>query len=88
MHQISAGTSDASFDAKLVMTTKRDIHKEIYETPEIILNISSSASCKAFFDKMPVMQKVYINEFCAKNSIIPDEAGEYDDWIEILQCRE
>jgi hypothetical protein len=61
-----------------------DLQTERYESPGIILNMSTSARCKAFFNKVPVIQNLYINEFCAKNSTIPDEAGEFDDWIELL----
>jgi hypothetical protein len=86
VHQASASSSDVSFDTKLTFTGKQDLLKEINTNQEIILNMSSSANCEAFFDRVPVMHHLYINEFCAKNSVIPDENGEFDDWIEIYNA--
>jgi hypothetical protein len=42
---------------------------------------------KSIFIKSPVIvtSSLVINEFCADNdNVIPDSAGEYDDWIEIF----
>ncbi len=86
VHQISASSSDVSFDAKLTLTSKKDLQIEMYTNPEIVLNLTSSANCRAFFDKVPVLHHLYINEFCAKNSMIPDEMGEFDDWIELYNA--
>jgi hypothetical protein len=86
VHQVSASSSDVSFDTKLTLTIKQDLHAEINTNPEIILNLSSSVNCEAFFDKVSVMHHLYINEFCAKNSVIPDENGEFDDWIELYNA--
>jgi hypothetical protein len=86
VHQVSATSSDVSFDAKLELTRKRDLNTEINTNPEIILNMTTAASCKAYFDKMPVLHHIYINEFCAKNLVIPDEFGEFDDWIELYNA--
>jgi hypothetical protein len=86
VHQISASSSDVEFDVKLMLTYKKDLHKEIYTNPEIVLNLTSSVNCRAIFDKMPVIHHVYINEFCAKNTMVPDEMGDFDDWIEIYNA--
>ncbi len=86
VHQVSVSSSDVSFDTKLTLTGKQDLFTEINTNQEIILNLSSSAHCEAFFDKVPVLHHVYINEFCAKNSVIPDENGEFDDWIELYNA--
>lgn len=88
VHQISANSSDVSFDAKLALTKLMDFQTEINTNPEIVITMSSSVSCRAFFDKLPVLHRVFINEFCAKNSVIPDESGEYDDWIELYNAGE
>jgi hypothetical protein len=88
VHQVSAGSSDVSFDVKLVITRKQDQNVELSTNPELVLNLSSSMSFKAIFDKVPTVQYVYINEFCAKNSMIPDEMGDYDDWIELYNAGE
>ena len=86
VHQVSSNSSDIDFDARLSLTSKKNLQTEINTNPEIVLNLSSSASCEAFFDKVPVLQQVYINEFCAKNSVIADEMGEFDDWIELYNA--
>jgi hypothetical protein len=86
VHQVSSTSSDVSFDMKLTVTGKKDLHTEINTKPEIILNLLSAVNCRAFFDAVPVLHQVYINEFCAKNSILPDEAGEFDDWIELYNA--
>ena len=86
VHQISASSSDVEFDAKLTLTYKKDLHTEIFTNPEVVLNLTASVTCRAFFDKMPVLHHLYINEFCAKNTIVPDEMGEFDDWIELYNA--
>ena len=58
----------------------------MFTNPEIVLNLTSSVNCRAFFDNVPVLHHVYINEFCAKNTMIADEMGEFDDWIEIYNA--
>jgi hypothetical protein len=88
VHQVSGNSTDVSFNAKLTLTKRQELQTEIITTPEIILNLSNSVSCRAYFDKVAILQDVYINEFCAKNSILADEMGEYDDWIELYNSGE
>lgn len=86
VHQAAVTSSDVTFDAKLALISKKEVHAEINTNPEIVLNLASSTDCRAVFDEEPVLHHLYINEFCAKNSIIPDEDGEFDDWIEIYNA--
>jgi hypothetical protein len=86
VHQVAVNSSDLTFDAKLALISKKDVHLENNTNPEIVLNLTTSADCRAFFDEEPVLHHIYINEFCAKNSIIPDEDGEFDDWIELYNA--
>jgi hypothetical protein len=86
VHQISPASSDISFDAKLVLIIKEELTNETYTNPEVVLNLQAATYCKAFFDEMPVLHHLYINEFCAKNTLISDEAGEFDDWIELYNA--
>jgi hypothetical protein len=86
IHQVSGSSSDVSFDLKADLTRRRNLQTEISTTEGIVLNLTSSAVCKAYFDKIGTIRNLYINEFCAKNSMTPDEMGEYDDWIELFNA--
>ncbi len=68
IHQISAGSSDVSFDAKLLLKGKTDQNTTVTTNPEIVLNMSSSTDCRAFFDEEPCIasylyQRILCEEF-------------------------
>ncbi|MBN1416415.1 MAG: lamin tail domain-containing protein [Bacteroidales bacterium] len=59
---------------------------EIHAEPEIILKINTGLECIAEFDTGSLIQDLFINEICAKNTLFPDEASEFDDWIELYNA--
>ena len=50
---------------------------------ELNLTITAPTFVRAVYDTLDVIEDLLINEFCTSNSTFSDEAGEYDDWIEL-----
>jgi hypothetical protein len=86
VHQISPSSSDISFDLRMDMTQRLNQHTETDNNPEISLTLSAGTNCTAIFNTVETVRDLFINEFCAKNSVIPDETLEYDDWIELYNA--
>ncbi|MDA3823562.1 MAG: lamin tail domain-containing protein, partial [Bacteroidales bacterium] len=85
IHQAGAGSSDISFDLQLKATSMRpgDITEITSETVVITMNDNYGLTAHVIPDKN-VLENVFINEICASNiDRFADEAGDYEDWIEI-----
>jgi hypothetical protein len=86
VHQISAGSSDVSFDLELLLHKIYERQHETSPFPRLSLIINTEVTARAIFIPVPVISKLFINEVCAKNTTIPDDFYEYDDWIEIYNA--
>ncbi len=51
-----------------------------------IKKFNSFIFCFLFSFNLLCGQSLFINEFMAANTTIPDEAGEFDDWIELYNA--
>jgi hypothetical protein len=86
VHQASPSSSDVSFDLSLDLLMKQNQQTEIDFNPELLITLTASSSFIACFDTVDIIRDLYINEFCTKNTVIPDEVMEYDDWIELYNA--
>jgi hypothetical protein len=59
---------------------------EIIEQKEIEFPVTSELVITAVFDSLEIVNNIFINEICPSNSTYPDEALEYDDWIELFDA--
>jgi hypothetical protein len=74
------------FDCSVDLTRVLDHQYDTINTPEITFTMNSGIALKAVFDTQQVVKNLFINEFSAKNDIIPDEVWEYEDWIELYNA--
>ncbi|MBN1416414.1 MAG: CotH kinase family protein [Bacteroidales bacterium] len=83
VHQNSVTSSDVSFDINASGIRILDFMEETISNPEITMTLNSDLELIAGFEKMNVINNLYINEICTKNTLFPDEQYEFDDWIEL-----
>lgn len=84
VHQTSANSSDLSFDLKLKGFTNEGNSNE--ETAEQTFNIAIDSNLDLVF-KFEVIQPIkdlIINELMVNNTLFPNEKGDYEGWIELL----
>lgn len=88
IHQASATSSDMSFDMDLQATGFKAAAPLIYDQPELSLTMSSGMHVTAVMaPDTTAVEKIFINEVMARNtSGMTDEAGEYEDWIELYNA--
>ncbi|GAB1415754.1 hypothetical protein MASR2M117_11600 [Paludibacter sp.] len=86
VHQDKANSSDLVFDLQLTYnSTSNNI---IYENPKFTTTLTNNLNLKAVFETVEVIDPnefadIKINEIVASNSVVQDEYGEYDDYIEL-----
>ncbi|MGW8315297.1 MAG: CotH kinase family protein [Bacteroidales bacterium] len=88
VHQASVTSSDLSFDLELVAHRRGSSDTLTSETEEMELEMRGDAVVRAVLvaDTNQIGQ-IYINEIMASNvDGLADEAGEYEDWIELYNA--
>jgi hypothetical protein len=83
VHQNVSTSSDISFNLEL--SAVQSGAETEYTVNDIALSdiANSDVSIEAYFTAAAVSSGIVINEFSAENSILEDEYGDKDDWIEI-----
>jgi len=51
-----------------------------------VLDGKTPGDTNYFVERQNILKDIYINEFCAKNSIYADESEEFEDWIELYNA--
>ncbi len=83
IHQSNATSSDISFDFSL-FTQKKELTGSIsFNEAKISGTFDYSMELKAFFKEVEPLTDLVINEVSVSNNCIPDNAGDFEDWIEI-----
>lgn len=86
VHQVTAGSSDLSFDfeLKFISTGTGGGGTTEINDNEFQIQMVQHTTLKAIFEPSGQGADLVINEFLANNAgLNTDEAGEYNDWIEI-----
>jgi hypothetical protein len=88
IHQASATSSDISFDMDLVATRLSGGPQELVNGNSLVTEIFENTGVTAFLvPDTNLVQGVFINELMARNdAAYADEAGEYEDWIELYNA--
>jgi hypothetical protein len=88
VHQASVTSSDLSFDLELVAHRRGAAVQETRDSAVLGLGLYSDHSVTAFLiPDTNRVEQVFINEILASNvNETMDEAGEYEDWIEIYNA--
>jgi hypothetical protein len=81
IHQSSLTSSDLSFDLKLSMLKAGEYQETTSLTNTVTGIAMGDVTLEATFEQI---NGIVINEFSAENSILEDESGETEDWIEIF----
>ena len=87
IHQTNGTSSDISFDLEFLGNyyTKGEIYY-LYDS-HVLFEPEEGITITPVFKSSDTLPKLIINEFMASNqSAYPDEAGEYEDWIEIFNA--
>lgn len=84
VHQISGESSDLSFDMSLKGVYLKEAEVSSHQSPVLSGRMNTHTSFEIMFAPIVDNSGVVINEFSAtKNSLIKDEYGEREDWIEL-----
>lgn len=84
VHQVNSTSTDVGFDLRLSGQVGLPEGITLSTDPKMSELLGADFEATAVFDKKAAISKVYINEVMASNStIIADEAGEFNDWIEL-----
>ncbi len=88
VHQATVTSSDLSFDLELVAHRRGAADSITAETTELELELAGDLSVRAvLIADTSRIEQIYINEIMASNvDGIADEAGEYEDWIELYNA--
>jgi hypothetical protein len=86
IHQVSAGSSDISFDLEL--KTAKIGNEVTITTTEPVVNSTaySDVIAEAFYEPVTPVSGIIINEFCAAKSAVEDDFEEAEDWIELYNA--
>jgi hypothetical protein len=90
VHQCNATSSDVIFDlsltceASIVSETKRITDKVFTDTLKVAMSLK--AIYEASTEPEPTAKSVFINEVVSSNSLLPDEFGEKDDYLELYNA--
>ena len=88
LHQNSSTSTDISFDLSASASRVFGMSGETSTSPELSMTLSSDLELLAEFERNDVINNLYINEICTKNTIFFDDEFEYDDWIELYNTGE
>ncbi len=84
VHQVSATSSDISFDLELSVLGKVDSDSILSTSPDIDYVVNNDAILMAEFEVAATTVNLHLNEFVTNNrTTLFDETGEPTDWIEI-----
>lgn len=90
VHQVNATSSDLIFNLSLIINTMTSASNE-YNSPTLEGKVSANQALRAIYDEDltpdPVpTAKIRINEIVASNTIVKDEYGENDDYVELYNA--
>lgn len=88
VHQVSGSSSDVSFDCSL-QTVRIGNESETVTTTAMQQDTAySDLIAEAFFEPVNInlVQGIIINELNARTSVVTDNAGEPEDWIELYNA--
>jgi hypothetical protein len=80
VHQVEPSSSDLSFDMTLSMIEIGDVEESISNSLSLADTAYSDVTLEATFERV---NGIVINEFSAQNSVVKDNFGEAEDWIEL-----
>lgn len=85
LHQNSAQSSDASFDFEMKSAVLGDAINYVVNLPSLVDTAYTDVALEAVFEPITSasISTIVINEFCAVNSTVKDNANENEDWIEL-----
>lgn len=85
LHQNSPQSSDASFDFEMNSVVLGNETNKVVNLPNLVDTAYTDISLEAIFEPIAtnVISDIIINEFCASNSTVKDNANENEDWIEL-----
>jgi hypothetical protein len=91
VHQTSANSSDLIFNLEMTAQKTSEATDDVITNPVISGKMNASIELKAIYEEDPTPDPVmnasiFINEIVASNSIIRDEYGETDDYIELYNA--
>ncbi|HEY8938406.1 MAG TPA: CotH kinase family protein [Cyclobacteriaceae bacterium] len=83
IHQASPTSSDIGFDFELKTTAIGDVVESSSSTSVLIDTAYSDVVVQAFYEALPSVSGIVINEFSAAKSTVKDDFNEVEDWIEL-----
>ncbi len=83
IHQVDSLDDDVSFDFELFAIHHDPLQEEIIRGNRLQEYLKGNVTLKAIYETKAFNPLIKINEIMASNTIIPDEYGETDDWIEL-----
>jgi hypothetical protein len=89
IHQYSATSSDIGFDLELTANRASKNGTTLSTNAEISITLQNNMALTAVYETDATYQNLFVNEVMSKNdSYMLDNAGEYEDWIEIYNAND
>lgn len=83
VHQSSVTSTDLTFDLQLLSNTVGSITESTTTNVELVGNANENLTFEAFYNSVPVISGIVINEIGATKSGVTDDFAEQEDWIEL-----
>lgn len=84
VHQTTANSSDLSFDLQLKSYFSDQNSQEETTNSNFNVTINSNLNFVFKFEPIEAVKDVIINELMVNNSLYPNESGDYEGWVELL----
>lgn len=83
VHQASVSSSDLTFDLQLLTNTLGSITESTSTSLELSGTANENLTFEAFYNSVPLISGIVINEIGATKSTVTDDFAEQEDWIEL-----